>query len=391
MKKTVAIVTTSRADFGIYRPIIKEIEKSNKIDYFLIVTGTHLSKTHGYTVDEIVKENFKIGETGEIILTSDSYRATAKSMALALLFFADVYERRRPDMVLVLGDRFEMHSAALAALPFKIKVAHIHGGEVTKGAMDDSLRHSITKLSYLHFVSTREYKRRVIQLGEEPRRVFVTGAPSLDNLKSIKLLTKNEVEKVLNIKIEKPIFLLTLHPETATDVSNKKSAYLVVEALKHFKGTIIATMPNADPGGIEIREVFEKESKINKNFHCVENLGNKLYFSLMKIADAMVGNSSSGILESPSFKLPVVNIGDRQKGRLRNKNVIDCPFSKRKIVEAIKKATSEKFKNEIRKVKNIYGNGDASHKIVKVIEKVIDINYQPKRFYDLKFKENLDE
>ncbi len=387
MKKSVAIVTTSRADFGIYRPIIKEIDKSEKVDYFLVVTGTHLSKAHGNSKNEIVKENFKIGEESEIILTSDSYRATVKSMALALLFFADVYERRKPDMVLVLGDRFEMHSAALAALPFKIKVAHIHGGEVTEGAMDDSLRHSITKLSCIHFVSTKEYRRRVIQLGEEPERVFLTGAPSLDNLKTVKFLTKNEIENALNMKIEKPFFLLTLHPETATNVSNKKNAMVVIKALRHFEGHVIATMPNADPGGLEIREVFEKESEVNKNFHCFENLGTRLYFSLMKIADAMVGNSSSGILEAQSFKLPVVNIGDRQKGRLRNKNVMDCPFSEIKIVEAIKRATSEEFKSEIRKAKNIYGNGDASHKIVKVIEKVIDINYQPKRFYDLKLEE----
>lgn len=381
--KNIAVITTSRSDFGIYRPILKRIEKSKKLNYFLVVSGTHLSHLHGYTVSEIEKEGFVIGEKGEVILTSDSEESIVKSMALSLLFFADVYKRRKPDIVMVLGDRFEMHQAALAALPFNIMVAHIHGGELSFGAIDDSLRHSITKLSHIHFVSTEEYKKRVVQLGEKPENVVVCGAPSLDNLKHIKLLTKNELKRELGINLDKGFILVTLHPETRGKVDNKRNAEILFESLREFDFIKIVSLPNADSGGLAIRSVIEEFKLKDKNVFVFENLGTKLYFSLMKYALAMIGNSSSGIIESATFKLPVVNVGDRQKGRARNLNVIDCDFEENAIKESIKTALSKPFLEKIAKIKNIYGDGNASERIVTFLEKV-DLGKVKKEFYDLR-------
>lgn len=383
--RSVAIVTTSRADFGIYIPIVKELEKSKILNYFFIVTGSHLSPNYGYTIREIEKEKFKIGEKGEILLSSDTPSSTVKSMALALIFFADVFTRRKIDLLLVLGDRFEMHSAALAALPFNIPVAHIHGGELTYGAIDDSLRHSITKLSHLHFVATEEYRKRVIQLGENPENVIVSGAPSLDNLNFVKILSKKEIEKKLDIALEANFFIATLHPETVGGESNEKNAKILFDALEEFDYQVVVTAPNADPQNSEIRKVIYDFAHNNRKIKVFENLGTQLYFSLMNYASAMVGNSSSGILEAASFNLPVVNIGDRQKGRTRNKNIIDCPFDKRKIVDALKKATGKKFKDSIKDCKNIYVKGNASKIIVKNLEKYLSrgVNVR-KEFYDLK-------
>jgi len=383
--KTVAIVTTSRADFGIYIPIVKELQKSKFLNYFFIVTGSHLSPIHGYTISEIEKEKFKIEEKGEVLLLSDTPSSTVKSMSLALNFFADIFSRRKIDLLLVLGDRFEMHSAALAALPFNIPVAHIHGGELTFGAIDDSLRHSITKLSHFHFVATEEYRRRVIQLGENPNNVVVSGAPSLDNLKDVKILSRKEIEKKLKVCLEDNFILVTLHPETVGRVSNRKNAEILFDSLVECNFQAIVTMPNADPQNSEIRSVIYDAAKKNNRIKVFENLGTQMYFSLISYASAMVGNSSSGIIEAASFKLPVVNIGDRQKGRARNKNVIDCPFDKRKIVDSLNKAMGEEFRESIKDCKNIYEKGNASRIIVKNLEKYLLKNSNTmKTFYDLK-------
>ncbi|MFB3850644.1 MAG: UDP-N-acetylglucosamine 2-epimerase [Acidobacteriota bacterium] len=381
--KTVAIVTTSRADFGIYMPIVKELEKSKILNYFFIVTGSHLSPNYGYTIREIEKEKVKIGEKGEILLSSDTPSSTVKSMALALNFFSDVFSRRKIDLLLVLGDRFEMHSAALAALPFNIPVAHIHGGELTYGAIDDALRHSITKLSHLHFVATEEYRRRVIQLGENPENVIVSGAPSLDNLKFIKILSRKEIEKKLNVALGENFILVTLHPETLGGVSNGKNAEILFNALEEFDCQKIVTAPNADPKNSEIRRVIFNAAKKSSRIKVFENLGTQMYFSLMSYASAMVGNSSSGIIEAASFKLPVVNIGDRQKGRTRNKNVIDCPFDKIKIIDSLKKAMGKEFKESIKDCGNKYYKVASSKLIFRHIEKYLQKVADTKKiFYD---------
>jgi len=383
--KTIGLVTTSRADFGIYLPVARELKKSNKIKFFFIVTGSHLSALYGLTIREIEKEKFKIMEKGEILLAADSPSSTVKSMALALNFFAEVFSRRKIDLLFVLGDRFEMHAAALAALPFNIPVAHIHGGELTYGAIDDSLRHSITKLSHLHFVSTGEYRNRVIQLGENPENVIISGAPSLDNLKEIKILSKSEIEKKLNINLKKRFFLVTLHPETVGKVDNRKNAQTMFKALREFDVQLIVTLPNADPGNSEIREVILSEVKSNKNLIFFENLGTQNYFSLMSLAEAVIGNSSSGIIESASFKLPAINIGKRQEGRVRNTNVIDCDFGEQQIVDSVNFATSSEFKEKLKNCKNIYGDGNAAKIIVKFIESRLEKGIKTqKAFYDLK-------
>lgn len=383
--KTIGLVTTSRADFGIYLPVARELKKSNKIKFFFIVTGSHLSALYGLTIREIEKEKFKIMEKGEILLAADSPSSTVKSMALALNFFAEVFSRRKIDLLFVLGDRFEMHAAALAALPFNIPVAHIHGGELTYGAIDDSLRHSITKLSHLHFVSTGEYRNRVIQLGENPENVIISGAPSLDNLKEIKILSKSEIEKKLNINLKKRFFLVTLHPETVGKVDNRKNAQTMFKALREFDVQLIVTLPNADPGNSEIREVILSEVKRNKNLIFFENLGTQNYFSLMSLAEAVIGNSSSGIIESASFKLPAINIGKRQEGRVRNTNVIDCDFGEQQIVNSVNFATSSEFKEKLKNCKNIYGDGNAAKIIVRFIESRLEKGIKTqKAFYDLK-------
>ncbi|MCX7830746.1 MAG: UDP-N-acetylglucosamine 2-epimerase, partial [Acidobacteria bacterium] len=310
--------------------------------------------------------------------------ATVKSMALALNFFSDIFSRRKIDLILVLGDRFEMHSAALAALPFNIPVAHIHGGELTYGAIDDSLRHSITKLSHLHFVATEEYRKRVIQLGENPTNVIVSGAPSLDNLKKIKIFTLEELEQRLNTSLKK-FFLVTLHPETIGKVDNKKNATVMFEALKEWDYQLVVTFPNADAKNIEIREVIEKYAKENEKIKPFDNLGTQTYFSLMNYASAMVGNSSSGVIEAMSFKLPVVNIGERQKGRARNANVIDCPFDKKKITYSLKVALSDNFREKIKKSTNIYYKENSSKIIVDALEKFMNKKVSTmKTFYDIK-------
>jgi UDP-hydrolysing UDP-N-acetyl-D-glucosamine 2-epimerase len=383
--KTIGIVTTSRADYGLYKPIIREIEKRKDFKYLLIVTGTHLSRMHGYTLDEILKDGFKISEQGEILLSSDSCAATVKSMGLALDFYAGVYERNRLDILMVLGDRFEMFCAALAALPFNIPIAHIHGGEVTEGAFDDNLRHSMTKLSHLHFVATEEYKRRVIQLGEDPDNVFVCGAPSLDNLKTMPSMTRVNLEKNLNLDLKKPYVIVTLHPETIGRVSNSKLAECFLNVCAEKDIDFIVTMPNADPGGNEIRTIIKKTAEQNDKFHVFENLGTRAYFSLMKYASAMAGNSSSGIIEAASFRLPVVNVGNRQKGRVRGINVIDCGFKDEEIHKALGRSLDHDFRLGLKSMKNPYWNGGASNIIVKRLSMAFPGNdLIRKKFYDFK-------
>lgn len=380
--KTIGIVTTSRADFGLYRPVIKELEKRKGIDYFLIVSGSHMSPRHGMTIREIECEGFKILEKGSIFTRSDSPEATVKAMGKALGFYAGAIARRNPDILMVLGDRIEMFCAALAALPFNIPVAHIHGGEITEGAIDDSLRHAMTKLSHIHFTATEEYRNRVIQLGEDPDRVFVSGAPSLDNLKNEKLLSMRDLASETGIDPSEPFILATLHPETAGNVSNRKMALEFFGALEDCGMKAVITMPNADTGGNEIRSVIREKSSANPAFALFENLGTRLYFSMMKYARVMAGNSSSGIIEAASFELPVVNVGDRQKGRTRSLNVIDTPCKRRAIVESIRKACSTSFQNNLKNMKNPYGEGEAARIIVTVISSSgIDSSWCRKKFF----------
>ena len=382
--RSVAVVTVGRSDYGIYVPVLRAIEAAPDLELLLIASGSHLSPEFGLTINAIRSDGFAIADSVEMLLSSDTPQGIAKSMGLGVIGFAQSYARLKPDLLLVLGDRFEMHSAALAALPFNIPVAHIHGGERTEGAIDESLRHSMTKLSHLHFVATEEYARRVEQLGEEPWRIIVSGAPGLDNVASTSLLDAVGLESRLNISLAQPPLLVTFHPVT---LEHEQTGWHITEllaALEEFGGPMVFTMPNADTSGRLVAQKIAEFTKRHDKVWLVDNLGVPLYFSMMKVARAMVGNSSSGIIEAASFGLPVVNIGTRQAGRVRAANVIDTGYSRQQILDALRIATSAGFRQKLTDMKNPYGTGNAAGRIVDRLRQVpIDDRLIRKPFHDL--------
>ena len=382
--RTIGVVTVARSDYGIYRPVLKRIEADPDLRLHLIVSAMHLSPEFGLTVRMIEADGFEIAERVEMLLSSDSPEGIAKSMGLGAIGFAQAYARYRPDLLVVLGDRFEMYSAALAALPFKIPVAHIHGGEITQGAIDDSLRHSMTKLSHLHFVSTEEYGRRVAQLGEEPWRITVSGAPGLDNLEELTLMTVEEIEALYGLSLDPPPLLVTYHPVTLEYERTGWQMTELLAALEEFKMPVVFTMPNADTGGRVIGDMISEYVRNHPSARRLDNLGARGYFSLMARAAAMVGNSSSGIIEAPSFKLPVVNVGSRQAGRVRGANVIDVDYPRAEVLAGLEKATSSEFREGLSRTANPYGRGRASETIVRRLKSVpLDDRLVMKRFHDL--------
>jgi UDP-hydrolysing UDP-N-acetyl-D-glucosamine 2-epimerase len=386
--RVIGVVTVGRSDYGIYLPLLRRIEQDPNLDLQLFVSGMHLSPEFGLTVQTIERDDFTIVERVEMLLSSDTPESIAKSMGLGTSGFAQAFARSRPDILFVLGDRFEMHAAALAALPFKIPLAHIHGGELTTGAMDDSLRHSITKLSHLHFVSTEEYARRVRQLGEEPWRIFKTGALSLDHLKSIKLQSCEELESEVGLCLKPPPLVITYHPVSLEYERTPEQVRELLDSLGEFDLPMVFTLPNADPSGRIVMEMIRGFVRDAPAAVLVENLGTEKYFSLMAASAAMVGNSSSGLIEAPSFELPVVNIGNRQKGRVRAGNVIDVGNSKSEIVHGIQKALDLGFKKTLRGLVNPYGEGAAAEMIVRFLEKTdVEGCLIPKSFADLSTSE----
>jgi UDP-hydrolysing UDP-N-acetyl-D-glucosamine 2-epimerase len=344
----------------------------------------HLSPEFGLTIREIEADGFPIGERVEMLLSSDTPEGIAKSMGLGTMGFAQAYGRCRPDILLVVGDRFEMHAAALAALPFKIPVAHIHGGEITEGAIDDALRHSITKLSHLHFVSTREYANRVIQMGEEPWRVVVSGSPALDNLRTLTLLKPEELAARFGLSLNQAPLLVTFHPVTLEYEDTDWQVSELLEALRPFDLPVVFTAPNADTSGRVIARKIEDFVKDHPSAWIVPNLGTLGYLSMMRCAAAMVGNSSSGIVEAPSFELPVVNIGSRQRGRVRAPNVIDVGYGATEIAGAVERALCPAFRASLAGLTNPYGDGRAAECIVRVLrETPLGDKLLVKRFHDL--------
>lgn len=381
--RTIGVVTVGRSDYSIYLPILHKIQEDLDLQLHLIVSGMHLSAEFGLTVEAIEADGFQIGDRVEMLLSSDTPEGIAKSMGLAMIGFAQAYTRSRPDILVVLGDRFEMHAVALAALPFKIPVAHIHGGEITRGAIDDALRHSITKLSHLHFVSTEEAARRVRQMGEEPWRIVISGAPALDNIGSIKLLTREELAEYIGVPLDKPTLLVTFHSVTLEYEQTYWQFGELLAALDTCGMRVVFTMPNADTNGRVITRMIQEFAKYNPSAKLVANLGTQAYFSLMACAVAMVGNSSSGVLEAPSFKLPVVNIGTRQQGRTKPKNVIDVGYERDGIVNGIRRAISSQFRLSLHDLVNPYGNGHASEVIIKYLKQVVlDDRLLVKNFVD---------
>lgn len=383
--RTIGVITTSRADYGIYLPILRRLCREPGLDVRLYVTGMHLSAGFGHTVKEVEKDGFTIQEEVEMLLASDTPEGIAKSMGLGTIGFAQAFSRWKPDILVVLGDRFEMHAAVVAALPFMIPIAHIHGGERTEGAIDETLRHSITKMSHLHFVSTKDYADRVIQMGEEPWRVIISGAPSLDNLKEFVPFRLEELEARVGMALSNRGFLLvTFHPVTLEFAQAGEQIDNLLAALLAIKMPVVFTLPNADLAGMEVRNHICEFVDKTSSARALENFGTRGYFSLMAHAAAMVGNSSSGLLEAPSFELPVVNVGTRQRGRIRAANVIDCDCKKETIVNALSRAFSREFRDSIKGLVNPYGDSNAAEYIsVRLMHTPLDEKLIVKRFYDL--------
>lgn len=382
--RRVGVVTTSRADYGIYRPVLRLLEADAALSPGLFVGGTHLSVSDGATVDEIERDGFEILARVDSIPAEDSALGVAAAMAAATSGFAEAYQRHRPDVLLALGDRFEMHAAVTAAQPFRLPVAHLHGGERTAGAMDDALRHSITKLSHLHFASTEAYAARIRQLGEEPWRVHVTGAPGLDNVGSVEPLARDVLEERIGLRLDPSPLLVTFHPVTleADDTDDHVAALL--EALGATHRSIVFTYPNVDLMSGTVRRAIGDFVAHRPGAVMVASLGTQAYFTLMRYAAAMVGNSSSGIIEAPSFHLPVVDIGSRQAGRIRAPNVIHAGYSAAEIGAAIERATSPEFRAGLEGLRNPYGDGRAAARIVDVLRDVaLDDRLIAKGFVDL--------
>ena len=389
MKRKICVVTSSRAEYGLLRPLIELIKKDGNLECQLIVTGMHLSPEFGLTYKEIEKDGFPINKKIDISLNSDTPVGISRSMGLAMMGFAEAYKALSPDIIVVLGDRFEFLSVVSAALVSNIPVAHIAGGEVTEGALDDSVRHSITKMSHLHFTILEIYRRRVIQLGEDPDRVFNVGALGIDSIKKLKLLSMEELKNRLNIKFTKHNLLVTFHPVTLEPNTAGFQFQNLLNALNELKDTnIIFTKANADTGGRLINKMIDAYVSRN-NTKAIEftSLGQLKYLSMMQFVDAVVGNSSSGIVEAPSFKICTINIGDRQKGRIMPKSVINCEPTRKSIIKAFGKLYSKKFQKNLKNVINPYGDGNAAKKIKYILKSYKIDSILKKHFYDAKIQQ----
>lgn len=385
MKKTVCLVTGSRAEYGLLRPLIDEIISEESFILQLLVTGSHLSPEFGLTYQEIEEDGYSIDEKIEVIMSSDSPVGICKSMGLGLISFSEAYARLQPDLIIVLGDRYEIFSAVSAAHISRIPVAHLHGGEVTEGAFDDALRHSITKMSYFHFTSTEDYRKRVIQLGEGPDRVFNVGAIGLDNIVRSKLLSKSELESEIGLKLNSRNLLCTFHPvtlESQTSVQQVTSLFKVLSQLDETN--IIFTKSNADTDGRVINQLIDEfVQKDVDRYKSFVSLGQLRYLSAMQYVDAVIGNSSSGIIEAPSFGIGTVNIGNRQKGRIKSELVIDCEPTEIGIAAALKTLYSSEFMRLQKSATNPYGDGQTSSRIVKILKDRCFNQTTQKKFYDL--------
>ena len=383
--RTIGVVTTSRADYSHYLPLLRAIIEDPELRLDLIVSGMHLVPEFGLTVNEIEADGFPIAARVETLLGSDTPEAIAKSMGLAVIGFAQLFAANRPDILIVLGDRFEMYAAALAILPFNVPVAHIGGGDVTEGAIDECLRHGITKLSHLHFVASRQQEQRVLQMGEEPWRVMVTGELSLDLIHSFPKIPVEEMDRRFHFSFGNPFLLVTYHPVTLEYESAGAQIKQLLAALNQINMPVLFTAPNADTAGRIIARSIHEYVDSHPSCQLVVNMGASGYFTAMSLAAAMVGNSSSGVIEAASFRLPVVNIGTRQRGRLRGKNVIDCGYSSSEIVSSVKAAITGEFRASLDGLKNPYGTGDASNRILHRLRSLVNDNTLIfKRFVDVR-------
>lgn len=383
--KKISVLTATRAEYGLLKTLIMKLMNEEEVETEVVVTGAHLSPEFGLTYKEIIEDQVPIAKKIEILLSSDTPAAISKSMGLAMISFSEYFAESKPDLLIVLGDRYETLAVCCVAMNARIPIAHLHGGEITEGAIDESIRHAITKLSYLHFTSTEIYRRRVVQLGESPERVYNVGALGVENVLHTELLSKSELESSIEWKLDRPYGVVTFHPVTLEgDAEIQIKALLSV--MSYYKNMqFIITKANADAEGRVINNALEEYAMKNGHVKVFDSLGMLRYLSSVKYASVVVGNSSSGIIEVPSFRIPTVNIGTRQKGRLRNISIVDCDPIESSIKTAMEKVLSIEFRDRIQNMQNLYGDGDTSYKITKIIKQYllseeIDIK---KSFYDL--------
>ena len=382
MKRKICFISGSRADYHLLKNLLLHFVNDKNINTQLVVTGMHMEKSFGLTYRDIEKEGISIKKKFKINYVDDTSNGISKSISVAIKKFTQTYLNIKPDIVIILGDRYEIFSAAIAAMVCNLPIAHIHGGEITMGAQDESMRHSITKMSHLHFTSTEQYRKRVIQLGEKPENVFNVGSLGVENIKKIKLLKKRQFEEKINFKLNKKNLLVTYHSVTLEPNRSKSVFSSLLKALSELEETnIIFTKGNSDKGGKVINKLIDVYVKRNINAICFESMGQELYFSAINHMDAVIGNSSSGIIEVPSFNTITLNIGDRQKGRMKPSSVIDVKPDIKSIRLAIKKIYSgNKF---MKKNKNPYDSGNASKKIYRIIKSKRLDNILKKAFVDI--------
>lgn len=385
MKRKVCVITGTRAEYGLLYLLMEQIVLSSQLELQLVVTGMHLSPEFGLTFQKIQEDNFKIDEKVEMLLSSDTPAAISKSIGLGVISFTDTFSRLKPDIIVILGDRFEIFAAAQAAMVARIPIAHIHGGELTEGAFDDAIRHSITKMAHLHFTASEEYRQRVIQLGEQPHTVYNVGALGIERIRNIKCLSREELSNQIKMHLKK-FFLVTLHPTTLQHATSEMQVNMLLKALDEFpQYEVIFTKTNADTNGRIINQHLEKYVKEHEGRASVyDSLGQLKYLSAMKYCDLVIGNSSSGLIEAPYFRKPTINIGVRQQGRLKAESIVNCSFEIDQIKQAINKALSPEFQERINRMAMVYGVGNSSKEIVNVLQSVNLDHIHMKNFYDIK-------
>lgn len=366
MKRRIGAVSVARSDYGLYTPVFDEIMARPGLELGVVAAAAHLSPRFGHTVDQIVADGYPVVEKLDFTPEDDSPAAIAQASGRATELFAQAFDRQKFDLLLLLGDRYEMHAAGVAAVPMLLPLAHIHGGEETTGAIDNVYRHSLTKISHLHFASTASHARRILQMGEEEWRVTVSGAPAIDRIMNSPRMPRAELESVLGHSFPEGSIVATFHPVTTEPGEAEHQTQQFLDALRQFGRPVLLTMPNADPGGLAVRRIVARFAE-EPWLHIHENLGQKLYVAVMANAGLMAGNSSSGIIEAASFDLPVVNVGDRQQGRERSGNVIDSPCTTEGVLEALHLAVGDP---SLGHHPNIYGDGKAARRIVEVLSSV---------------------
>ena len=384
--KTICVVTGTRAEYGLLRWVMEGIQESPLLNLQLVVTGMHLSPEFGLTINEIKNDGFMVDRCVEMLVSSDTPVGITKSIGLGLIGFADAISELEPDMLLVLGDRYEIMAAVVSAMINRVPIAHLHGGEATEGLIDEAIRHSITKMSHLHFVAADEYRRRVIQLGERPSSVFQVGGLGVDNIVNLDLLKRDTLEESLGLHFKEKNLLITFHPVTLDSKSSEDQMVELLAALHELEDTyLIFTMPNSDTDGRVLFKQIGSFVSEHKNASVFTSLGQLRYLSCVAQVDAVVGNSSSGLAEVPSFKKATINIGDRQRGRIKAKSVIDCGPDRSAILQAIQNVYLGEFQNDLKSVVNPYGEGGASQSIVEILESANLDNLIKKSFYDIEY------